>query len=304
MTIRISADVQAVANRFAAAPGVITAIQQASAQTGTQFETLLASAALESGLRPTAQAATSSASGLFQFTAQTWLSAMRQHGAAHGLGAEAASIVQRNGQLTVDDPAARQRILNMRQDPVIASQLAGDHLRDLSAQIAASTGQMPDAGSLYLGHFLGGAGASQMLQALQATPDRPAAAILPSAAQANQSLFYAKDGTPYSVAQFVQNVRGRVANAFSEIGATMPQGPVTLTGSPTPGQSADAPDSGASGWGVSTPRQVASIAQRSMDSLLAEVFLRLDHAISQSQNNRQQQQNALPQAVLFALPSQ
>lgn len=305
MPIRVpSLEFDAISSRFAANPQVISAVRNASLQTGTQFETLLASAAIESGLQPNASASTSTAKGLFQFTEQTWLSAVRQYGAANGLAAEAASIVQRSGQLTVEDPAARQRILDMRSDPLIASKMAAEHMRALADQIATGTGQPPDAGNLYLGHFLGGAGATKMLLSLQNTPTRPAADVLPQAAKANQTMFYAKDGTPYTTAQFVANVRERVARAFTEMGSSMPQGPVALTGSTAKGTSPDAPDSGASGWGVSTPGNRASTAERAMVSLLTEVFIRADSTMSRPEDQSSKRNHKLPQAVVAALQDQ
>ena len=304
MPVRIpSFDVDAVSRRYGADPSVLAAVRTASVQTGTQFETLLASAAIESGLQPTAQASTSSASGLFQFTEQTWLSTIRRYGAEHGLAAEAAAVVQRGGQLQVEDPAIRQRILNLRQDPAVSSMMAGEHMRDLADQIGTSIGHAPDAGELYLGHFLGGGGASQMLSALQSTPSRPAAEILPDAARANQTMFYAKDGTPYTVAQFVDRVRNRVAKAFTDIGSSMPSGPVNLTSKPVAGRTPDAPDSGASGWGISTPRRIASTAERTMAATLADVFIRADNTMQRARNTDNRHEHALPQAVLSALQS-
>lgn len=305
MPIRIpNPQLDAVSRRFGADPLVVSAVRNASLQTGTQFETLLASAAIESGLQPTAQASTSTAKGLFQFTEQTWLGTVRQFGAGSGLASEAASIVQRGGQLTVEDPAALQRILAMRTNPTIAAQMAGAHMRALASQIAAGTGQTPDAGDLYLGHFLGGAGATKMLLSLQNTPTRPAADVLPQAARANQAMFYAKDGTPYTTAQFVANVRERVARAFTDIGSTMPSGPVALTGSTTKGTSPDAPDSGASGWGVATPGNRASTVERSMVALLTEVFTRADSSMPRSQDQSSKRDRTLPQVVVSALQDQ
>ena len=103
--------------RLSADPAVLAAMRGTSAATGANFDMLLSYAAMESGINPAAHASTSSASGLYQFTEQTWLNAVREYGAAHGLGAEAALVTRQGGQLTVDDPAARQRILDLRNDP-------------------------------------------------------------------------------------------------------------------------------------------------------------------------------------------
>ncbi len=293
MTIRVPG--------FNADPTVVSAVRTASAQTGTSFETLLASAALESGLQPSAKAKTSSASGMFQFTEQTWLGAVRQWGAAHGLSAEAASVMQNGSQVTVADPSAKQRILDLRNDPAIASALAGENMRALSSQIGAGIGHAPDAAELYLGHVLGGAGATQMLQSAQSTPTRAAASAQPAAARANQALFYDKNGTPYTSAQFVANMRDRVARAFEGIGATLPQGAVVLAGTTQAGSEADPAGAGASGWGITTPTHRMTAVQQSMTAMLDQVFTRADTLTPRADGTRNG--HKLPAVVLSALQS-
>ena len=68
------------------------AIQSASAKTGIDFDYLLGQAQVESGMRADAHARTSSASGLYQFIDQSWLSVVKQHGAENGLGWAANAI--------------------------------------------------------------------------------------------------------------------------------------------------------------------------------------------------------------------
>ena len=70
----------------AAGSTVTGAIREASQATGTNFNYLLATAQVESGLNPQAGASTSSARGLFQFIEQTWLATMKQAGPALGFG--------------------------------------------------------------------------------------------------------------------------------------------------------------------------------------------------------------------------
>ena len=83
--------------RFTTSPAVLTAMQNASTGNSAQFDQLVAYASMESGLNPSARASGSSASGLYQFTQQTWLNAVRQYGPQHGLGNEAAAVVRRAG---------------------------------------------------------------------------------------------------------------------------------------------------------------------------------------------------------------
>ena len=56
-----------------------------AAATGSDFHYLLGTAMRESSLKPSAQSATSSAAGLFQFVDQTWLAWSKPHGAKYGL---------------------------------------------------------------------------------------------------------------------------------------------------------------------------------------------------------------------------
>jgi hypothetical protein len=264
----------------------VSAIRTASAQTGARFDDLLAWAKIESGLRPGAQASASSASGLFQFVDQTWLASVRQYGPAHGLSAEAAAIVPKGGRLVVDDPATRQRILGLRNDPQVASLLAGDHMRGLDASLTAALGHPPDATSMYLGHFLGPTGAVQILQA---GANRPAASILPEAARANPALFTNPDGSPATVAQFVGRVRDRLASIYAGLGLQAPAAGTEAAPA--------APD-----WGKGSPTRIASPGERLMDASLAEVFSRMDQAMTNSEQGKSRRsREGLPMAIVSAL---
>ena len=93
---------------------VHSAIANASARTGVDFEFLVREARIESGLNPQARARTSSATGLFQFTRQTWLATLKAHGSKHELGWAADAITQgSDGQYRIADPELRSRILDL-----------------------------------------------------------------------------------------------------------------------------------------------------------------------------------------------
>src|ERR1051326_8110165 len=120
---------------------VTAAIQLASARTGARFDYLLSQARIESSLNPDAHARTSSATGLFQFIEQTWLGMVKQHGAAHGLGAAADAIQRgRNGHYYVTDPAMRQQILDLRRQPEAASAMAAELASDNGRYLATRLG--------------------------------------------------------------------------------------------------------------------------------------------------------------------
>ncbi len=61
---------------------VVAALQNAAQRTGSDFNYLLGTAMRESSLKPQAQSATSSATGLFQFIEQTWLGLVKDHAPA------------------------------------------------------------------------------------------------------------------------------------------------------------------------------------------------------------------------------
>ena len=84
---------------------VIGAIRNAARQTGADFQYLLATAQVESGLNPTASVSSSSAKGLFQFIDQTWLTTLKESGPGLGYGRQADAIMQTpSGQYVVPDP--------------------------------------------------------------------------------------------------------------------------------------------------------------------------------------------------------
>ncbi|HQT75720.1 MAG: hypothetical protein B7Z80_12440 [Rhodospirillales bacterium 20-64-7] len=287
--------------RYAPDPQVVSAVRNASLATGTQFDTLMASAALESGLNPAAKANSSSASGLFQFTEQTWLSTMRQYGAAHGLQADAAAIVSQGGALTVSDPVEKQRILNLRFDPTVSATMAGDHLKNLAATLSARLGRLPDAAETYLAHFLGSAGATQMLQAAQVTPNMPAASVLPDAARANPAAFNMPDGTPRTAVQFVQHIRDRVAKAFMSLGAPAPSGALTFATPTTPSGTAAVASGSISSRGLALAHASVTPSERAMADTLVTVFTRLDQSESPSRTSHAKRDHLFPLGIVSAL---
>src|SRR5262245_28980208 len=94
--------------RTASSSVVLAAIETASRKTGSDFDYLLATARRESNLDNTAKSKSSSASGLFQFIDQTWLSLIKRYGADHGLGRYAEGITRtESGRLVVGSPEMR-----------------------------------------------------------------------------------------------------------------------------------------------------------------------------------------------------
>jgi hypothetical protein len=201
------------------AENVLSALRRAADETGTDFGYLLTTAMRESSLNPKAQAATSSATGLFQFIEQTWLGTMKQHGSEHGLGSYADAIkVGNNGRYTVTDTALKQEILALRKDPTTAALMAGEMTSQVRGDMEAALGRGVSAGELYVAHFLGPKAAISMIKAAEATPKASAADMFPAAAAANRSIFYA-GGQAKSVANVLASLTSK--HGGTTVGDTM-----------------------------------------------------------------------------------
>ncbi len=188
----------------------LNGLKVASAKSGVSFQYLVAKAAQESSLKTDAQASTSSAAGLFQFTRSTWLDMLKHYGAQYGYGEIAQKITtDASGKSVVKDAAAEQRILALREDPEASGLMAAEYARDNAAALQEQLGRAVDAPDLYLAHFLGASGATQLLSTAQDTPTKSAASVLPAAAKANTSVFYTPDGHARSAADVVALVRER-----------------------------------------------------------------------------------------------
>jgi len=184
------------------AAAIVGAIRDAARATGASFQYLLATAQVESSLNATATVSTSSAKGLFQFVDQTWLATMKQAGPALGYGKYADAIVQTpTGNYAVPDPAMRREILALRDDPVANAALAGAFTQQNAALLTQRIGRTPTEGELYIAHFLGAGGGAQLINLASQNPNATAASIFPSAAKANPTIFYDRQGHARSAAE-------------------------------------------------------------------------------------------------------
>ncbi len=181
---------------------VHNAVANASARTGVDFGYLLNQARVESSLNPQAQASTSSAAGLFQFTKDTWLGTLKAHGADHRLGWAADAIsTTPAGRHVIADPTLRQTILDLRFDADASSAMAGELASDNQDFLETGLGRPAEQVDLYLAHFLGADGALKFLRAHDADPAQAAAPLFPQAAAANHSIFFAADGRARSLSE-------------------------------------------------------------------------------------------------------
>lgn len=194
---------------------VEAAIADAARATSVDFGYLLAQAEVESAMNPTARAGTSSATGLYQFIEGTWLNTVKKHGDRFGLGAIADEIaLTPSGNAYVADPARREAILALRNDPQVASLMAAALAEDNRAHLMPILGRQPDHAELYLAHFLGAGGAGRFLSEMQADPGQSAPALFARPAAANRAIFYSADGSPRSLAQVKDVIGGKLERAL------------------------------------------------------------------------------------------
>lgn len=202
---------------------VVSAIRDGAAKTGAGFDYLLKTAQRESSLEPDAKAKTSSATGLFQFIEQTWLSMVKQEGPKQGLSSYADAITESGGRLTVADPAAREKILELRKDPQVAAVMAGALTQKNREQLAGALGRQPQAGELYMAHVLGARGAADLIKTAASDPTRAAAKDFPEAAAANRSIFFDKTGRARSAQEVYGVLAASHANTQLAASATATQ---------------------------------------------------------------------------------
>lgn len=186
--------------------GVLAAIRLGSVRTGVEFSYLMELAAAESNFNPVVQVPGSSATGLYQFTRDTWLDTVRAHGDKYGLGGYAAQIdyvVYRGGNRkpVVRDADVLQHLLDLRLNPRVAALMAAESVKDHSAMLAATLGRRPARTELYLTHFLGADDAVSFLEGLRENPGTFAADMFPVAAENNHSIFHPQTPQPRTLNQ-------------------------------------------------------------------------------------------------------
>jgi hypothetical protein len=210
---------------------VIGAIQRAATATGADFNYLLGTAMRESSLKPGAKAASSSATGLYQFVDQTWLGMVKTYGAKYGLGSYAQSIRQgSDGRYHADNSTDRSAILALRKDPQIAALMEGEYAQSTRATLSGHLGRDVCGGELYAAHFLGPDAACKLIRMSENQPGASAAHAFPAAADSNRGVFFHSNGTAKTVREVydwaMKQPGGKNAVASSTVAAASALGPV------------------------------------------------------------------------------
>ena len=206
--VQLSAVIRSYANlarsdaaRFRKDRGVLAAIRLSSVRTGVEFSYLMKLAAAESNFEPEVEATGSSATGLYQFTRDTWLNVVKKYGAGYGLEEYVRDIefyVTRSGyqRPMVKDKALLKHLLALRKNPRFSAMMVAETVRDNQRKLSFSLNREPTQTDLYLTHFLGTDGAIAFLKALEETPDVHAGKMFPAAAKSNQDVFHSKPSDP------------------------------------------------------------------------------------------------------------
>ena len=193
------------ASRYGIDPGIVVAIRLSSVRTGVDFSYLMKLAATESNFKPASEASTSSATGLYQFTHDTWLNTLKAHGAKYGLVADYASNIEYYQTWSgyqrpiVRDESMYQHLLALRKNPRLSAMMAAETVRDYQQQLARTLDREPTETDLYLTHFLGPSEAITFLRSLEKSPDTHAVELFPEAARSNHHIFHPRTCEPRTV---------------------------------------------------------------------------------------------------------
>ena len=193
------------AARFGIDHGIVAAIRLSSVRTGVNFSYLMKLAATESNFKPAIEATTSSATGIYQFTHDTWLNTLKTHGAKYGLVVDYTANIEHYETIygyqrpIVRDELMYQHLLALRKNPRLSAIMAAEMVRDNLKILDSSINREATETDLYLTHFLGTNAAITFLQSLERTPDTHAVELFPSAAKSNYAIFYPKTCAPRTV---------------------------------------------------------------------------------------------------------
>jgi hypothetical protein len=177
---------------------------------------LLAIAWQESRFDPRARNHHSSARGLLQFTSVTWLAAIRDFGARHGLARYAAAIsTGHDGELIVSSPRMRRKILALRDDPDLEVIMASEQLNQEKGLLEKDIGRPAVTADLYVLHLLGPTGAKTFLTELARRPEKPSVDVVGRVARPNKGLFV-RNGRRLTVAETYQNIQEALARQVDQ----------------------------------------------------------------------------------------
>lgn len=186
-------------------------ILNAAKATGADPVVMMAIADKESSFDVDAKARTSTATGLYQFVEQSWLEAVRDFGAKHGMEEDAKAVkTERGGRVYVDDPVQLRGILDKRKDPALAALMACERTLAASATVKKRVGADLSRGEIYMTHLMGTNGAGKLIETVATEPNRSSASVFPKAAASNRALFYKGRAKPLTTLELHGRISGQL----------------------------------------------------------------------------------------------
>lgn len=172
---------------------VRAAISEAARTSGVSEDYLIHMGDRETGgtFNPNAKNPHSSATGLFQFTDDTWARTTRAFGARFGITPETSRF----------DP---------RANALMMGALTADNARIMKSKL----GRDVTPGELYVGHFMGASQGARLIQSAAADPEGDAAALFPNEAKYNPTIFY-KFGQQQSGGQTLASVMDNLTRTIT-----------------------------------------------------------------------------------------
>lgn len=207
-------------NSAAGRASVMAALRRASDATGVDFGFLVKTAQRESNFDPAAKARTSSATGLFQFTNETWLNVLDRYGARNGVAAG----------------GTREDRLALREDAGLSALMAGELAKENAGILEKKLGRPATTPELYAAHFMGPSEAARLIEAARTGDGGSAASLFPRAALANANVFRSKDGEALTAAGLYAKLTGETIQQAD--GQRTPAGPLASVGEPVAGADA------------------------------------------------------------------
>ena len=188
---------------------VMSMLDDVSAKTGVEPNTLKTFAAIESNFNPEAKASTSSAKGLFQFLDSTWKSMTQKYGAKYGISPSTSPL-----------------------NPEANALMGAEFLKE-NTKIIQSVKPNVTTTDLYLAHFLGPNGAKTFLKA---DPSTIGAELMPAPAKSNKNIFFKGGDTsqPRTVGEIYEHFKNLVSKKAAGAGfkASKSTGQPNVKGTP------------------------------------------------------------------------
>ena len=179
------------ANLGSPSESVEDALRSVSLKEKIDYGILYSIAGAESTFKTDAQAGTSSATGLFQFTESTW------------------------NYLTKKSYPELGYKPSDRKDATKSATVASRYIKTIQEVLTKALGAAPSLGQIYLGYFMGPTGARSFLKALKENASQFGAKLFPNQAKANKNLFY-KDGKPLTLQETLDKLEGKVSVYYAQ----------------------------------------------------------------------------------------